>query len=91
MKSIINFNSLSHVDIQGGEGVHGRFSYLNSLTSYSSQSYLEAITHSYIIPLFGAVYLFFVAISVINEKKNHMIDYLRTMGLLVLVNYRNET
>ena len=87
MKSTFIHISISQVDIQEGEGVHGRFSYLNILTSHSSQSHQEAITHGYIVPLLGAVYLLFVSISVINEKKNHMIDYLRTMGLLVLVDH----
>ena len=31
----------------------------------------------------GIVYLFYVSFTLINEKKNKMIDYLRTMGLLV--------
>lgn len=44
---------------------------------------MEAVTHGYIVSLVGSVYLFYVAVSIINEKKNHMIDYLRTIGLLV--------
>ena len=39
--------------------------------------------HGYLVPLVGIIHLFYVSVSLINEKKNHMIDYLRTMGLLV--------
>ena len=50
--------------------------FINSLSS-------EAMNMIYVVFGTGIVYLFYVSITLINEKKNKMIDYLRTMGLLV--------
>lgn len=42
--------------------------------------------HAVIIPVMGGIYLIFLTIRMVSEKKNHMIDYLRTMGLLESAN-----
>ena len=42
--------------------------------------------HAIIIPVMGGIYMVFLTMRMVSEKKNHMIDYLRTMGLLESAN-----
>ena len=42
--------------------------------------------HAIIIPVMGGIFLVFLTMRIVSEKKNHMIDYLRTMGLLESAN-----
>lgn len=46
----------------------------------------EANYHVFVILAMGVVYLIYVSMTLISEKKNKMIDYLRTLGLMESVN-----
>ena len=46
----------------------------------------SAEIHAFIVPAVGGIYLVFLSMRMISEKKNHMVDYLRTMGLLESAN-----
>ena len=44
----------------------------------------SAEIHAFIVPAVGGIYLVFLSMRMISE--NHMVDYLRTMGLLESAN-----
>lgn len=65
------------------EPIQVKLEYIATLKS-SDSKLMEATKNSgLIVPLMGILYLLFVGMSLISEKRNKMIDYLRTMGLLV--------
>ena len=46
----------------------------------------SAEIHAFFVPAVGGIYLVFLSMRMISEKKNHRVDYLRTMGLLESAN-----
>ena len=65
------------------EPIQVKLEYIATLKSSDSKLMEAAKNSGLIVPLMGILYLLFVGMSLISEKRNKMIDYLRTMGLLV--------